>query len=129
VLNANDTTWNQLKVWVDAAGNGDFQSNQLYSLDQLGITSINLNAEQVNEENNGNVILDDSTFTYSNGTTGDIAGVDLIYNPSPVQGDENNRLNSLIAAMASFNPQTADQTQSSLVMQATLEQLMAVNGH
>jgi len=129
VLNASDTTWNQLKVWVDTTGDGDFQSNELHSLDQLDITSINLNAESVNQVNNGNIILDDSTFSYSDGTTGDIAGVDLIYNPSPAQGDGDNRLNSLIAAMASFNPQAADQTQSSLIMQTTLEQLIAVNSH
>jgi hypothetical protein len=55
--------------------------------------------------------------------------VDLIFNPSPAQGDGDNRLNSLIAAMASFNPHAADETQASLIMQTTLEQLMAVNSH
>ena len=64
----------------------NFQSGQLESLAQLGITSINLNAMQESVNSNGNTIVADSSFTYANGTTGDIAGVDLTFDPNTVQG-------------------------------------------
>ncbi|CAB3746105.1 beta strand repeat-containing protein [Paraburkholderia humisilvae] len=94
VLDASDSLWKDLKVWVDTTGTGQFQSGQLVSLDQLGITSIDLNAQQINQGNNGNTVEADSTFTWANGTTGDIAGVKLDYTPaggkSSGQADDTN---------------------------------------
>ncbi|WP_062117225.1 beta strand repeat-containing protein [Collimonas pratensis] len=113
VLNASNPLWNELKVWVDPTGDANFQQGELYSLSQLGISSINLNstAEQVN--NKGNTILNDSTFTWNNGTTGDIAGVDLAFNQNAVaspataiSGSDpalSQSVNLLIQAMATFN--------------------------
>ena len=129
VLNASDSAWSQLKVWVDTTGNGNFQSGQLYSLDQLGITSINLNAIEVNQNNNGNTILDNSTFTFSNGTTGDIAGVDLAFNPKMVESQLDSQLNNLISAMATFSPQSAAQIQATLTSQVAVEPLLATSAH
>ena len=76
-LSASDALWSKLKVWVDTTGTGDFHSDQLYTLGQLGITSINLNAANVERNSNGNTILADSSFTRSDGSSGDIAGVAL----------------------------------------------------
>ncbi|AMP15766.1 hypothetical protein CPter291_3531 [Collimonas pratensis] len=113
VLNASNPLWNELKVWVDPTGDANFQQGELYSLSQLGISSINLNstAEQVN--NKGNTILNDSTFTWNNGTTGDIAGVNLAFNQNAVaspatatSGSDpalSQSVNLLIQAMATFN--------------------------
>src|SRR5450830_849796 len=111
VLDASNSLWNELKVWVDPTGDANFQQGQLYSLSQLGISSVNLasTAEQVNS--NGNTILNDSTFTWNNGTTGDIAGVNLAFNPNAVENSVSatntnptfsGSLNNLIQSMAAF---------------------------
>ncbi|RKT21710.1 hypothetical protein B0G69_5112 [Paraburkholderia sp. RAU2J] len=124
-LTANDALWNSLKVWVDTTGTGQFQSGELYSLDQLGITSINLNGEQVNQDNNGNQILVDSTFTWANGSTGDIAGVNLMFNPNatqdaaaPTASLSDLQISNLIAGMASYGVQPAA---SSTLVAASLQ--------
>lgn len=85
LLDANNPLWDQLKVWVDPSGNASFQPGELYSLDQLGITSINLNAVAEQIDSNGNTLVGDSTFTWKNGTSGDIAAVDLVSNPAAIE--------------------------------------------
>lgn len=80
-LTASDALWNDLKMWVDTTGTGQFQQGQLMSLDQLGIASINLNGAQVNQNSNGNENLTASTFTRTDGSTGNMAGVNLMYQP------------------------------------------------
>ncbi len=84
VLNAQDSAWASLKVWVDNAGTGAFTSGSLMTMDQIGIASINLNSTHVNQNQNNNTILDDSTFTWKSGGTGDIAGVDFNFHSSSV---------------------------------------------
>ncbi|MFL9865193.1 hypothetical protein PQR67_13530 [Paraburkholderia fungorum] len=134
-LTASDALWNSLKVWVDTTGTGEFQSGQLYNLDQLGIASINLNGTQVDQNSNGNQILVESTFTYANGNTGDIAGVNLMFNPNATQsapaadaGLADIQINKLIAGMASYGAQPA--ASSVLVSAAaTQESMLAASAH
>lgn len=108
-LSASDTLWKDLKVWVDFTGTGQFQSGDLYSLDQLGITGINLNATAVNLNSNGNTILDDSSFTMATGATGDMAGVNLQYVSAGATASQvpSSNADQLVQAMASFAPDTA----------------------
>ena len=108
-LTASDALWTDLKVWVDTTGTGQFESGQLYSLSQLGITSINLDAGAVNLDSNGNQILTDSTFTRADGSTGDIAGVNLMYNGggSTTASLADMQVQNLISAMASFGAGTS----------------------
>jgi hypothetical protein len=103
-LSASDAVWAELKVWVDSTGTGDFHSDQLVTLGQLGITSINLNAANVQENSNGNTIVADSSFTRSDGSSGDIAGVALVFAPGPANANVNPaaQLQQLISAMAGF---------------------------
>jgi hypothetical protein len=105
-LDASDPAFSQLKVWVDKTGSGAFSSGSLYTLAQLGITAIDLNPTQVNKNNNGNTILVDGTFTRKDGSTGDIAGVNLLSNPSVVAPSDqamHTQLTSLAQGMASFH--------------------------
>ncbi|CAM2198502.1 protein of unknown function (plasmid) [Paraburkholderia kururiensis] len=134
-LNATDALWNSLKVWVDTTGTGQFQSGELYSLSQLGITSIDLDGTQVNQNSNGNQILVDSTFTYTNGRTGDIAAVNLMYNAGAAQpastataGLAEIQLNRLIASMASYGVDGTGEAVTGLA-QATPESMLAVAAH
>ncbi|AMP15467.1 hypothetical protein [Collimonas pratensis] len=112
VLDASNSLWNELKIWVDPTGDANFKQGQLETLDQLGITSINLNSATENVDNNRNTILNDSTFTWKSGSTGDIAGVNLMFNPSSVASSatvastsdvaSSGSLNHLIQSMAAF---------------------------
>lgn len=107
-LDASNPLWSQLKVWIDQNGDATYQQGELMTLDQLGIASINLKsaAEQVNS--NGNTILNDSTFTWNNGATGDIAGVDLALNPgiaaipSTISAEMASSINQLLQSMSAF---------------------------
>jgi hypothetical protein len=94
-LDASDSTWNSLKAWVDATGTAQFDSSSLISLDKLGVVSINLGAQRVNRDSNGNTIVDVSTFAWADGSTGDIAGVGL--------ATINQQVSALVSAMAGFN--------------------------
>ena len=111
VLNASDAAWANLKVWVDSTGLGNFSSSSLYTLGQLGITSINLNATQESQNSNGNTIVADSSFTFANGNTGDIAGVNFVNAPDITMGvngaifqQANSAYNQLVSAMAAAPP-------------------------
>ena len=82
VLDASNPLFNDLRVWVDPTGDGQFQAQDLHSLQDLGITSISLSSQNEAMNSNGNVILNDGSFTWGNGVSGDIAGVELFYNPT-----------------------------------------------
>ncbi|MGF3027089.1 beta strand repeat-containing protein [Methylobacterium aquaticum] len=74
-IDAHDAAWSNLKVWVDPTGHADPTQGSLVSLDQLGIASIDIDATPDRHSDNGNVILNDSTFTRKDGTAGAISGV------------------------------------------------------
>ncbi|PCJ99994.1 MAG: hypothetical protein COA45_04050 [Zetaproteobacteria bacterium] len=67
-IDINDAQFNDLLVWVDANSDGYSQSGELFSLTDLGITSINLNASLVDYDIAGNHVTHESTFTI-NGQT------------------------------------------------------------
>ena len=72
VIDASDPEFASLRVWVDANGNGASDSGELYTLSQLGIVSINLNATAVTETIAGNKISSISSYTLADGTTREI---------------------------------------------------------
>lgn len=82
-----DTRFNQLRVWRDLNQDGISQSGELFTLQQLGITAINV-ASVVHDQPlaNGNQIADLGTYVRSDGTEGTIgethgtADVDLVEN-------------------------------------------------
>ena len=80
VINANDTQFTNLRVWQDVNENGITDAGELKTLAQAGITSINLNTQDISIEQNQNTITAQSTYTRSNGTTGDIFNVNFAFN-------------------------------------------------
>jgi hypothetical protein len=53
-IDANDEAFASLRVWMDGNRDGLSQDGELYSLSSLGIASINLDAANTSELNNGN---------------------------------------------------------------------------
>ncbi len=73
VINSSDTNFSQLRVWVPSAGSdGVSQSGDLFTLADLGITSISLSYTDESYQINGNTIGEQSTFVI-NGNTQTIA--------------------------------------------------------
>ena len=79
IIDTNDTQFNDLKVWQDVNENGITDEGELHSLNSKGITSINLNYNEINVIQNGNKIAQESTYTKSDGTTGGIYDVLFAY--------------------------------------------------
>jgi hypothetical protein len=115
-IDSSDDAWGQLKVWIDNTGSGTQNAKSLLTLEQLGIASISLDANNINQVHNGNRFLYDATFTGKDGGIGDIASVDLAYDPNAILKSRSapqatlaasvpttsGSLNHLIDAMAAF---------------------------
>ncbi|MEC8067431.1 MAG: calcium-binding protein [Pseudomonadota bacterium] len=62
-LNASDTDWANIKIWVDANGNGFTEDGELQSLGDLDITELDLGFTTTDTTQNGNWIGYTGTFT------------------------------------------------------------------
>uniref|UniRef100_UPI00142DE5BE calcium-binding protein n=1 Tax=Acinetobacter piscicola TaxID=2006115 RepID=UPI00142DE5BE len=56
LINGSDIIFQKLKIWKDTNQDGISQSNELFSLSNLGITSISLNNQLINATDDNNVI-------------------------------------------------------------------------
>ncbi len=76
VFNSLDAAWNEVKVWRDANGNGVVDENELLTLEQAGVSGINLDYQNTNTtDGNGNQHNQSGTFIKTDGTTGSIHDV------------------------------------------------------
>ncbi|NOZ53777.1 MAG: hypothetical protein GXP08_11700, partial [Gammaproteobacteria bacterium] len=68
-----------LRVWRDLNSDGISQSNELFTLDDLGIASLSTDGTRDVNTNlgNGNSILNEGTFTRTDGSTGTMADLAL----------------------------------------------------
>lgn len=122
VLDSKDAQWTDLKVWVDGTGTGTFQPGSLRSLDDLGITSINLDPTADQQRQNGNIILADGTFTKRDGSIGQIDDVAFQIAPDlslPTQAGAMDaaaraqiatQVSQLVSAMSTFGTGSAADT-------------------
>ncbi|MFZ5952240.1 MAG: hypothetical protein ACOYXC_16170 [Candidatus Rifleibacteriota bacterium] len=70
-----DPVFKALKLYQDINGNGKVESQELFSLQQLGIKALNLNFFQTNQKINGNSLILNGSFERENGTSGQLADV------------------------------------------------------
>ncbi len=85
IIDASDTAFNQLKVWRDLNQDGISQTDELQTLAETGITSINLTATTKNQWSNGNTIASTGSYTKTDGTTGTTGDVNLAINTATTQ--------------------------------------------
>jgi hypothetical protein len=78
VIDANDAIFAELKIWQDLNQDGISQVNELLTLDQLGVASINLNAETTNQVVGDSLITLTSSFAFKDGSQGVVA--DVLFN-------------------------------------------------
>jgi hypothetical protein len=74
-LNALDQSFGELKVWVDADSDGQTDGGELKSLQELGITEMNLAAQANSTIDQGNLVGLVSGYTTSDGQTHTMADV------------------------------------------------------
>jgi cold shock CspA family protein len=79
VIDRKDELYSRLKVWHDANGDGTSQADELVSLKDEGVTSINLNAITTNIELGGATLTEASKYTDSEGNKELAADVNLEY--------------------------------------------------
>ncbi|MEW6532225.1 MAG: hypothetical protein AB1473_15425 [Thermodesulfobacteriota bacterium] len=73
-IDAQDPGYAQLSVWANSSGDGNWQPGELFTLPQMGITSIDLNWTTVNTTDaQGNIELYAGSFQKTDGSTGLIA--------------------------------------------------------
>lgn len=78
VIDAQDEKFTELKVWQDQNGDGISTIDELLTLTEAGISSVNVtDSETINESVTGGFIKEQNTFTKIDGSVGIIADVDL----------------------------------------------------
>ncbi|NCR21969.1 MAG: hypothetical protein GPJ27_08630, partial [Microcystis aeruginosa L111-01] len=75
IISASDDQFNQILVWQDLNQNGISEANELKTLAQHNITSINLNGLPTETIQDGNIIRTRSIFNRNDGTIGQLADV------------------------------------------------------
>ena len=68
VMDANDAMFASLTLWQDRDGDGVTDDGELMSLADAGIVSIDLNAQELDEMNNGHDVSHRSSVTMTDGT-------------------------------------------------------------
>ena len=69
-IDAQDAVFEQLKVWRDLNQDGVSQAEELFTLEQLGIQSLDLNHQAVNQrQGNGNTVARLGSYTTTDGST------------------------------------------------------------
>jgi hypothetical protein len=70
VIDVKDTAFNDLRVWVDANGDGVTDAKELHTLADVGVKSINLQHADVWVTQSGNSLAGQGSFTKTDGTQG-----------------------------------------------------------
>lgn len=75
VIDKNDSEFANLRVWIDANHNGISESDELKTLDELGITSISLDHANKSETDSstGTIVSESSTVTFADGSVRNIS--------------------------------------------------------
>ena len=82
-IDANDTAYSNLRIWRDSNSDGYAQESELFTLEDVGISSINLTATAANiTDAGGNTQTLSGTFTKTDGTIGEIADYNLQSDPT-----------------------------------------------
>ncbi|MDK4679927.1 iron-regulated protein FrpC [Kingella negevensis] len=81
IISALDDAFSSLKVWQDINQDGISQSNELFTLQALGIQSLNLEHQENSRDlGNGNRLTHIGSYTKTDGTTGEMGDVEFAAN-------------------------------------------------
>lgn len=78
LIDANDAAFAELKLWQDRNQDGISQADELTSLSDAGIASLNLANTLKNQRlGNGNTLAREGSFSWANGETGSMAEINV----------------------------------------------------
>ncbi len=77
-FDVNDELFSEFSIWQDKNSNGVTDEGELFSLFDLGITSLNLESDHLFEMNEGNIIFGKTTYTTDDGQKHIAADVGLL---------------------------------------------------
>jgi len=80
VIDRRDAIWSMLRVWVDGSHDAQVNAGELKTLDELGITQINVRATNKEEVRDGNRVVASGSFTI-NGKIQEVLAVDFLGDP------------------------------------------------
>ncbi|MBZ0258849.1 hypothetical protein K8I31_22495 [bacterium] len=78
-IDENDSVYSSLRLFADANFDGVSQANELQSLRDAGISSIQLNDVELHRNLNGGTQISTASFTRSDGSHGTVADVNVNY--------------------------------------------------
>ena len=97
IISASDSRFNEILVWQDLNQNGVSEPDELKTLSQHGITSINLNGIASTTVQNGNIVRTHSIFNRNDGTSGEVADVAFQVTPTGFKVTETSQSTKIIA--------------------------------
>ncbi|MGV4797448.1 beta strand repeat-containing protein [Rhizobium sp. F40D2] len=77
-IDSGDSAFASLSIWVDGNGDGISSAAEIFSLDELGITKINLAAQASGVPFGGNTIVSTSSFTMLDSTTNQLVEREMV---------------------------------------------------
>lgn len=98
VIDAKDSIYSHLKVWMDTNSDGISTTDELKTLEELNITTINLNATETSTSEAYNQISDSSSFT-QNGETKTINDVWFYQDKSDTTYDYTTPIKESVASL------------------------------
>ena len=82
VFDANDAAFANVRLWRDLNQDDIAQADELSTLAQNGVVSINLNGNGTSSNlGNGNTLCSSTTFTRADGSEGTVGNLNLADNP------------------------------------------------
>jgi Ca2+-binding RTX toxin-like protein len=97
IISATDAQFNKILVWQDLNQDGISQANELKTLAQHGINSINLNGLATETVQDGNIIRKQSLFSRNDGTSGLVADVAFLVTQTGFKTTQSTTTTQIIA--------------------------------
>jgi hypothetical protein len=100
-----DKLWKKFVVWLDRNGDGVSDKGELFTLDKLGIASVNLTSDKKRQDLDGVTLHGTTTFTTTDGRQGTVGDVSFDASKDSLsQAEITRRRDLLVQAIASGKP-------------------------
>ena len=125
VIDASDPAFATMGVWQDANGNGTVEPGEIQSLFDLGIQSLSLTYASASQTISGSEVVGIGSVTMTDGTTRELAEVNLETSPTYTQADVLPDIPDAIAAMPQLHGYgTVMDLHSQMALDPTLQGLV-----
>lgn len=125
-INSSDAVYSSLRVWRDLNNDGVSQDGEMFSLSELDIESISLEAVRDIRDENGSQGTDYSSFTYGDGRTSTIADIWFQFDQYDSQFDAVENIDDAILALPdTIGGGDVDSLRNTMAQDATLADMVS----